>query len=128
MVSIAFGSYCYVGPQTILEPPCKLYKGVFSYYPIKIGDHVHIGSNCVIEAATIGSFVEIGNDVVIGSFCVIKDCVQILPGTVVPPFTVIPPFTIFGDSGSMEWSESSKEWMEFRTKQMYHETFQLTKT
>lgn len=34
---------------------------------MKIGDHVHIGANSVIEAATIGSHVEIGKNCVIVS-------------------------------------------------------------
>jgi dynactin-5 len=32
---------------------------------MKIGDHVHIGANSVIEAATIGNNVEIGKNCVI---------------------------------------------------------------
>ena len=36
---------------------------------MKIGDHVHIGANSVIEAAQIGNHVEIGkNCVIVGSF------------------------------------------------------------
>lgn len=34
---------------------------------MKIGDHVHIGANSVVEAATIGSHVEIGKNCVIVS-------------------------------------------------------------
>lgn len=32
---------------------------------MKIGDHVHIGANTVVEAATIGNHVEIGKNCVI---------------------------------------------------------------
>ena len=32
---------------------------------MKIGDHVHIGSNTVVEAAQIGNYVEIGKNCVI---------------------------------------------------------------
>ena len=35
---------------------------------MKIGDHVHIGANSVIEAAVIGSHVEIGKNCIIVSF------------------------------------------------------------
>ena len=47
------------------RPPYKTYRGNFNYYPMKIGDHVHIGANSVIEAATIG------NHVVIGKNCIV---------------------------------------------------------
>lgn len=49
------------------RPPYKTYRGNFNYYPMKIGDHVHIGANTVVEAATIGSHVEIGKNCVIVS-------------------------------------------------------------
>jgi dynactin-5 len=48
-----------------MRPPYKVYKGVFSYYPQKIGDHVTIGQNSIVEAASIGNFVTIGNNCVI---------------------------------------------------------------
>lgn len=32
---------------------------------MKIGDHVHIGTNTIVEAATIGNSVEIGKNCVI---------------------------------------------------------------
>jgi carbonic anhydrase/acetyltransferase-like protein (isoleucine patch superfamily) len=54
--------------QNLIRPPYKTYRGNFNYYPMKIGDHVHIGANSVIEAATIGNHVEIGkNCVVVGN-------------------------------------------------------------
>lgn len=39
----------------------------FSYYPMKIGDHVTIGEGTIVQAATIGSFVSIGKNCVIVS-------------------------------------------------------------
>lgn len=56
--------YC---DKTSVRPPYKTYRGTFNYYPMKIGDHVHIGSNSVVEAATIGNYVEIGKNCVIVS-------------------------------------------------------------
>lgn len=47
------------------RPPYKTYRGNFNYYPMKIGDHVHIGAGTVVEAATIGNNVEIGKNCVI---------------------------------------------------------------
>ena len=49
------------------RPPYKTYRGAFNYYPMKVGDFVHIGANTVVEAATIGNHVEIGKNCVIVS-------------------------------------------------------------
>jgi len=38
---------------------------LLAYFPLAIGDHVHISSDCVISAATIGSYVHIGKNCVI---------------------------------------------------------------
>jgi dynactin 5 len=84
---------------------------------MKIGDHVHIGANSVIEAATIGNHVEIGKNCVIvralsngslvgkvlihlnqGKFTIIKDCAKITDNTIVPPNTVIPALALFSGS------------------------------
>jgi len=40
---------------------------------MKIGDHVHIGANTVVEAAIIGNHVEIGKNCVIVSVMVTTD-------------------------------------------------------
>lgn len=86
-VVISLGRYCLVGegcvmryvskslflvrPKQILSrrdpfrPPYKTYRGAFNYYPMKIGDYVHIGANTIVEAATIGNHVEIGKNCVI---------------------------------------------------------------
>lgn len=66
----------------------------FSHYPLKIADHVFIGSGSIIEAALIGSHVNIGSNCVVGKFVIIKDFAKILDGTVVPPNMVIPSFSI----------------------------------
>jgi acetyltransferase-like isoleucine patch superfamily enzyme len=49
------------------RPPYKTYRGAFNYYPMKIGDFVHIGANTIVEAATIGNHVEIGKNCVVVS-------------------------------------------------------------
>ena len=40
-------------------------NSVFSYYPMKISDYVHIGKRTIVEAARIGQYVIIGDDCVI---------------------------------------------------------------
>lgn len=42
---------------------------------MKIGDHVHIGANTVVEAATIGNHVEIGKNCVIVRYKLIATAV-----------------------------------------------------
>lgn len=41
----------------------------FTFYPVKISDFVHIGPNCIVEAAQIGGGVEIGEGSIIVSAC-----------------------------------------------------------
>ena len=43
----------------------RVNRRVFSYYPMKIGDYVSIGSNSIVEAASIGTGVEIGKNCII---------------------------------------------------------------
>jgi dynactin 5 len=64
--------------------------------PLRMGDHVFVGQNTVVQAATIGSHVHIGHNVVVGDFAIIKDYVRILEGSVVPANMVIPSFSIVG--------------------------------
>lgn len=90
-VVISLGRYCLVGEGCVMRcvdlvpsdvspshpcdpcgsfrPPYKTYRGAFNYYPMKVGDFVHIGANTIVEAATIGNHVEIGKNCVIVSDC-----------------------------------------------------------
>jgi dynactin-5 len=95
-IAIAIGRYCILSPACTLKPPSKLYKGVYSYYPLKIGDHVSVGEGSVVEAAVIGNYVQIGKGCVIGRFAIIKDCVRILEGAVVAPGMVIESWSVVG--------------------------------
>jgi len=146
-VVISLGRYCLVGEGCVMRcvptrllgpllnrpfdarcdpssrPPYKTYRGAFNYYPMKIGDFVHIGANTIVEAATIGNHVEIGKNCVIvrnflqlvrfileshrfsaqGKFTIIKDCAKIADNTIIPPNTVIPGLTLFaGSPGSCD--------------------------
>lgn len=67
---------------------------VFTYMPLRMGDHVFVGPGTVVQAASIGNHVHIGAKVVVGEFAIIKDYVRILDGSVVAPNTVIPSFSI----------------------------------
>ena len=61
---------------------------------MKLGDHIHVGSQSIIECAQIGSYVSIGSNVQVGKFAVIKDCVRIEDDTVIPPNATIPSFSV----------------------------------
>lgn len=59
-VVLSLGKYCLVGEGAVLRPPGKIYKGSFTFYPVRIGDCVHIGQDAIVEAASVGHGVEIG--------------------------------------------------------------------
>ncbi|KAK4151154.1 trimeric LpxA-like protein [Chaetomidium leptoderma] len=92
--AVSIGRYCFLSRGCCLRPPGRLYKGAFTYMPLRIGDHVFVGAGSVVQAATVGSHVHIGAKVAVGEFAIIKDYVRILDGTVVPPNMVIPSFSI----------------------------------
>ncbi|KAH9814793.1 trimeric LpxA-like protein [Melampsora americana] len=121
-VVIGIGKFCLLSERSVIRPPYKTYKGVFSYYPMKIGDHVHIGSDSVIEAASIGNLVQIGKNCVIGRFSIIKDCVKISDNTIIPPGTVIASMSSYSGSPGrwqVDLPESTPELIESKTKSYY---------
>ncbi|KZT58701.1 putative dynactin Arp1 p25 subunit RO12 [Calocera cornea HHB12733] len=122
-VVITLGRYCLVGEGVVVRPPYKTYKGAFNFYPMKIGDGVHIGEGSVVEAAQIGSWVVIGRNCVIGKFAIIKDCARIADGTVLPPNTVVPALSLFAGSPGRfieDLPETTQEVVEARTKAYYN--------
>jgi len=121
-VVISLGRYCLIGEGCIMRPPYKTYRGAFNYYPMKIGDYVHIGANSVVEAATIGNHVEIGKNCIIGKFTIIKDCAKIADNTIIPPNTVVPALALFAGSPGCfveDLPESTQEIVESYTKHYY---------
>lgn len=95
--SVKIGKYCWIGDGTVLRPSWRLLgpgDGGFKWFPLRIGSHVRIGKDCVIESAVIGSCVQIGEGCVLGRQTVLKDCCFIVPGTVLPEEMVVPPFAI----------------------------------
>ncbi|KAK0755099.1 trimeric LpxA-like protein [Schizothecium vesticola] len=92
--AVSIGRYCFLSRGCCLRPPGRMYKGAFTYMPLRMVDHVFVGPGSIVQAASIGSHVHIGARVAIGEFAIIKDYVRILDGTVVPPNMVIPSFSI----------------------------------
>jgi len=62
---ISIGSHCIIGENTVLRPSYKRSKGGIFFLPLKIGDFVEIGEDCVVCAACIGSNVKIGKNCII---------------------------------------------------------------
>ncbi|KAE8215623.1 hypothetical protein CF327_g1153 [Tilletia walkeri] len=123
-IVISMGRYCTVGEGCVVRPPYKIYQGNFSYYPTKLGDHVTVGPNTVLEAQTVGNYVDIGANCVIGRFVNIKDCARILDGTVLAPNTVVPSLTIWaGSPGKQvaELHESFQDECEARNRRGFRE-------
>ncbi|KGO69373.1 hypothetical protein PITC_065090 [Penicillium italicum] len=95
-VAITVGRYSYISKSAILRPPSRLHRGIHSFYPLKIGDHVFVGEGAVVEAASLGNHVHIGKGAVVGSMAIIKDYAFVLDGAVVPPGMVVPSWCIVG--------------------------------
>jgi dynactin 5 len=110
--------YCFVDENTILEPArlVSLDDDTSTIVAMAVGAKTHIGQNCHVQAAAIGSYCWIGNNVTIGPRCILKDCVVVADGTTLPADTVVPPFSYISapygavrvelpPSASMEWEE-----------------------
>ncbi|OJD14526.1 hypothetical protein AJ78_05140 [Emergomyces pasteurianus Ep9510] len=95
-VAVSIGRYTYLSRSCLLRPPSRLHRGMHSFYPLKIGDHVFVGEKAVVEAATVGNHVHIGKEAVIGSMAILKDFVVVLDGAVVPPGMVVPSWCVVG--------------------------------
>ncbi|PWN29330.1 putative dynactin Arp1 p25 subunit RO12 [Jaminaea rosea] len=111
-IAISTGRYCVVGEGTVLRPPYKTYKGTFSYYPVKLGDFVHIGSSSVLQATSVGSHIDIGRDCIIGRFVTVKDCVRICDGSVVAPYTTIPSGQVWAGNPAKKVGSLPETWAE----------------
>ncbi|KAB8072988.1 trimeric LpxA-like protein [Aspergillus leporis] len=95
-VAITIGRYSHISKQAILRPPSRLHRGVHSYYPLKIGDHVFVGERAVVEAASVGNHVHVGREAVVGSMAILKDYAVVLDGAVVAPGMVVPSWCVVG--------------------------------
>jgi len=98
LANVNVGKHSVVGKNVVIRPPTKRIKGTLAYFPVSIGDCVFIDEDCVISAASIGSYVHIGKGAVISKLCILKDCCWIEEGSVLAPGTVVPPFTVYGGS------------------------------
>lgn len=95
-VAVAIGRYSFISSGSVLRPPYKLHRGKTSYHPLKIGEHVFVGPNCIVEAASIGDRVHVGAGSVLGRFSILKEGCRVLEGTVVPGGMVVPSGCVIG--------------------------------
>jgi dynactin 5 len=117
-LAVSVGKYSVLAPQSILHPPSKLHRGVFSHHPLKIGENVYVGPGAIIEAATIGNNVWIGPRAVIGKLAILRDGCRVLEDTVVPPSMMVgagdvvagKPARRVGDVGWSEGWEGREMW------------------
>lgn len=118
---IAIGKYCIIAENASIAPPLK--EGTTAhYYPVRIGDYVHVGANTKSEAVLVGSAVHIGQNCDIGAFSIIKDCVVIEDGSVVPPRTVLAPHTRWRGVPALEAGalpESAHELIAIHNRKVY---------
>jgi dynactin-5 len=118
--AVAIGRYCFLSKAVLLRPPGRLYKGVFTYMPLRMGDHVFVGQSSVVNAASVGNHVSIGAGCVVGDFAIIKDYVKVLDGAVIPPFAVIPSFSIVaGQPGRVVGELPEGGHAEFELRELY---------
>ncbi|CCG82977.1 Dynactin Arp1 p25 subunit [Taphrina deformans PYCC 5710] len=91
--AITLGRYCLVGRGTSLVPPHRVREGQERWYPLKVGDYVHVGAHSTVSAASIASCVHIGAHCVIGNMSIVREGSVIEDGSVLPPYTVVAPFS-----------------------------------
>ncbi|KAL7421624.1 hypothetical protein Q5752_003393 [Cryptotrichosporon argae] len=111
-VVISMGRYCIIGEDAVLRPPGKMYKGAFTFYPVRLADFVNVGPRCIVEAASIGHGVEIGEGSVIGKFAILKDLARVLPNSVLPDGAVVPPLTVWGGNPARLVGALPETWQE----------------
>ncbi|OAA39434.1 dynactin subunit 5 [Metarhizium rileyi] len=118
--AVAIGRYCFLSRGALLRPPGRLYKGAYTYMPLRLGDHVFVGQNTVVQAATVGNHVSIGRDCAVNEFAIVKDYVKILDGSVVPAFMVIPSFSVVAGTPARVVGEVPEGALdEFELRDMY---------
>ncbi|DAZ96816.1 TPA: hypothetical protein N0F65_007077 [Lagenidium giganteum] len=109
LAKVTLGRQCIIRERCVIKPPIRILPTGLAFISMKIGDHVYIGDNTVVEAAMIGSFVQIGKNCVIGKRTIIRDCCRIEDNTVVPPDSVIPPFSRIGGIPDVRAEDAAAE-------------------
>ena len=48
------------GAKSVIRPPFKKFTKGVAFFPFQMGDHVMVGEGSIVNAASIGSYVNIG--------------------------------------------------------------------
>ncbi|KAK1061185.1 hypothetical protein LTR12_004793 [Friedmanniomyces endolithicus] len=99
-----------ISTDCTIRPPMRMSRGQMTFYPMRIGDNVFIGTGTHVSALSISSHVHVGANCVLSPFCVIKESCKILPDTVVPPHMVIPPGSIVAGRPARVVDEVGEGW------------------
>ncbi|XP_064406546.1 dynactin subunit 5-like isoform X2 [Halichondria panicea] len=124
LANINIGRQCIIEAGSVITPPFRKLSHGGAFYPLQIGDNVIIGEGSIINASSVGSFVQIGKN------CVI-DCCRIEDNTILPPETVVPPFSVFSGSPGMmsrDLLESTQDMMVEATRSYYQHFKPLKKS
>lgn len=86
LANVKTGRFCVIGKKAVIRPPLKQFSSGYAFdqffcfskvliifnlyfsvafFPLYIGDHVFIGEESIVQAASVGSYVYIGKDAVI---------------------------------------------------------------
>ncbi|KAK9472724.1 putative dynactin Arp1 p25 subunit RO12 [Dipodascopsis tothii] len=120
--AIEVGRYCAFDRGVVLRPPGKAYKGVLSYYPVRVHSYVVVHADAVVQAAAVGPYVQIGRGAVVGAFAIVKECVLVLAGAVVPDGTVVPAHSVVGGNPARVvgvLGEAAQDVFERRARQIF---------
>ena len=93
---VELGSYCYLDTRCILRPFSRMTSTGMAFFPLKLGNFVYIGSDTVVEAASVGNYCVVEANAVLGSRCQLSDICKVLRNSVVLPDTVIPSYAVYG--------------------------------
>ncbi|KAK5739526.1 hypothetical protein LTR17_005215 [Elasticomyces elasticus] len=110
VTAISVGKASIISTDCTVRPPMRLSRGQMTFYPMRIGDNVFIGTGTHVSALSISSHVHIGAGCVLSPFCVIKESCKILPGTVIPSHMIIPPGSIVGGRPARVIGEVGEGW------------------
>ncbi|KAF2757781.1 trimeric LpxA-like protein, partial [Pseudovirgaria hyperparasitica] len=108
--SISVGKCVVVSSGSVLRPPSRVSRGIVQFYPMKVGDHVFIGSNTHVSSISIASHVHISENCILHPFSIINQNVKILPNTIVPGQMVVPANSMIGGQPARVVGEVGEGW------------------